>query len=187
MENKVMIETPEQVSNLLKALTGIDIYKHSREKDIIEHRALLCYMLHYKLDMGWTAIKRFIESNGKEYDHATAMHATKMYPIYKKEKLNYFIRLERQFIIKNVLEEDCFERLEVLEKQYKILEHEYLKALEKISGYNYDFSGYTKNETTYRKLSEGQKEIFDQRASIILKSFDWQDAKDDYEIINCET
>lgn len=187
MQNKVVIETPEQVSELLKALTGIDIYQQSRQRNIIEHRALLCHILRLKLDMRWESISRFIESKGKNYDHATAIHAVKMYPVYKKGRFNYFEKLESNFLVKDSTEYNYLSKVEVLEKQYKTLEKEYLKALEKIRCFDYDFSGYTKTELDYRKLNKNQKEIFDERAGIIIKSFDWVEVKDDYEIINCET
>ena len=37
-----ILETPEQVSELLITLTGIDIYKQTRQTEYVEHRALLC-------------------------------------------------------------------------------------------------------------------------------------------------
>ena len=51
--NTVMtiMETPEQVSELLIKLSGIDIYKQTRQTEYVEHRALLCHILRNKLDM----------------------------------------------------------------------------------------------------------------------------------------
>lgn len=80
-----ILETPEEVSELLITLTGIDIYKQTRKTEYVEHRALLCHILRNKLDMRWVSISDFIKSKGKSFDHATAIHANKMYPIYYQQ------------------------------------------------------------------------------------------------------
>lgn len=55
------------------------------------------------------------------------------------------------------------------------------------SGIDWSSLELTENEIKYRLLTDGQRIIYDERASLILKSFDWVEVKDDYEIINCET
>ena len=40
-----ILETPEQVSDLLISLSGLDIYKQTRKAEYVEHRALLCHIL----------------------------------------------------------------------------------------------------------------------------------------------
>ena len=45
----------------------------------------------------------------------------------------------------------------------------------------------TQNEILYRKLDKKKMEIYDERADLVLKSFEWQKPKNDYEIINCST
>mgnify|MGYP000256485754 CR=1 FL=1 len=182
-----ILETPEQVSDLLITLTGIDIYKQTRKTEYVEHRALLCHILRNKLDMRWVSISDFIKSKGKSFDHATAIHAAKMYPIYKKSRFNYFENLESNFVIKNPSEYNHIPNIEILKKELKSLEKNYKKELEKNKKLKEQFSKYTTNEKNYRKLNKNQKEIFDERAGIIIKSFDWVEVKDDYEIINCET
>ena len=99
-----ILETPEQVSELLITLTGIDIYKQTRQTEYVEHRALLCHILRNKLDMRWVSISDFIKSKGKSFDHATAIHANKMYPLYKKDRFDYYDKLESNFIVKSQIE-----------------------------------------------------------------------------------
>ena len=45
----------------------------------------------------------------------------------------------------------------------------------------------TKNETAYRKLSDDDKKVYDQRAELVLKSFEWkrkdEQRKEVYDII----
>jgi len=181
-----IIETPEEVSELLIALSGMDIYKQTRETEYVEHRALLCHLLRNKLDMRWVSISDFIKSKGKSYDHATAIHANKMYPIYKQSRFDYYDKLESNFIIKSQIEYSQISKLEVIQKKYDTLEKDYFKAIKKISTLTKE-SGFTYNEKKYRGLEEEQKEMYDERAALVLKSFEWKQNNSEYEIINCAT
>ena len=183
-----IIETPEQVSELLISLTGLDIYKQTRETEYVEHRALLCHLLRNKLDMRWVSISDFIISKGKSYDHATAIHANKMYPIYKHSNFDYYDKLESSFIIKSQIEYSQISKLEVIQKNYKTLEKNYFIATEKIKEYKLKSKiGLTKNEINYRQLDKEQRAMYDERAALVLKSFEWKQNNSEYEIINCAT
>ena len=177
-----ILETPEQVSELLITLTGIDIYKQTRKTEYVEHRALLCHILRNKLDMRWVSISDFIKSKGKSFDHATAIHANKMYPIYKQSRFDYYDKLESNFIVKSQIEYSQISKLEVIQKKYETLEKDYFKAIEKLNKFD---GGYTKNEKKYRTLEEEQKTMYDERAALVLKSFEWKQNNSEYEIINC--
>ena len=76
--------TPLEIGDKIKRLSGIDLYKNTRKRDFVEHRALLCYILRDKLQMRWTFIASFFISQGKHMDHANCMHLVKMYPIYRQ-------------------------------------------------------------------------------------------------------
>ena len=188
--NTVMtiMETPEQVSDLLIKLSGIDIYKQTRKTEYVEHRALLCHILRNKLDMRWVSISDFIKSKGKSFDHATAIHANKMYPIYKHSRFDYYDKLESSFIIKSQIEYSQISKLEVIQKNYKTLEKNYFIATEKIKEYKLKSKiGLTKNEINYRQLDKEQRAMYDERAALVLKSFEWKQNNSEYEIINCAT
>jgi len=188
--NTVMtiMETPEQVSELLIKLSGIDIYKQTRQTEYVEHRALLCHILRNKLDMRWVSISDFIKSKGKSFDHATAIHANKMYPIYKHSRFDYYDKLESSFIIKSQIEYSQISKLEVIQKNYKTLEKNYFIATEKIKEYKLKSKiGLTKNEINYRQLDKEQRAMYDERAALVLKSFEWKQNNSEYEIINCAT
>ena len=184
--NTILLETPEEVSDLLIKLSGIDIYKQTRKNEYVEHRALLCYILRNKLDMRWHSISDFIKSKGKSYDHATAIYSNKMYTIYKQSNFDYYDKLESQFIVRSQLQYSQLSRLEIIEKKHQALEKDYFKAIEKLNKLTKE-SSLTHNEKKYRNLEEDQKTMYDERAALVLRSFEWKQNNSEYEIINCAT
>ena len=186
LAEQTLLETPDEVSNLLKSLSGIDVFQQTRKRHVIEHRSLLCYILRTKLDMRWESIKKFIESKGKPYDHATAIHAVKMYSVYKKDNKK-LLELESHFIVRNRIEYNQISAMEVMQKKHIRLEKDYFKSLEKIDSYkkSSDSLGLTQNEKTYRTLSRKEKESYDERASLVLKSFKWKARNEKAELITC--
>jgi len=74
----------QQTARTLKLLTDIDVFKNSRKKEFVEIRSLLVYILRNVEDMTYETIKEFFNTNGKEYDHATALHAYNNYEMYCK-------------------------------------------------------------------------------------------------------
>ena len=186
LAQQTLLETPDEVSNLLKSLSGIDVFEQTRKRHVIEHRSLLCYILRTKLDMRWESIKKFIESKGKPYDHATAIHAVKMYSVYKKDNKK-LLELESHFIVRDRIEYNQISAMEVMQKKHIALEKDYFKSLEKIDSYkkSSDSLGLTQNEKTYRTLSRKEKESYDERASLVLKSFKWKARNEEAEVITC--
>ena len=74
------------------------------------------------------------------------------------------------------------------ETQYKELKEKYNMSLDIIQEFKRkerESDGLTQAEKDYRKLEPNQQEIYNQRVKPILKSFTWQKAKDNYEVINC--
>ena len=186
LAQQTLLETPDEVSNLLKSLSGIDVFEQTRKRHVIEHRSLLCYILRTKLDMRWESIKKFIESKGKPYDHATAIHAVKMYSVYKKDNKK-LLELESHFIVRDRIEYNQISAMEVMQQKHIALEKDYFKSLEKIDSYkkSSDSLGLTQNEKTYRTLSRKEKESYDERASLVLKSFKWKARNEEAEVITC--
>lgn len=207
-----IITNPIDLLYLLKALTGIEIFKKIRTRDVIEHRSFFCYLLNKKFEMGPTAISRWIKANTqlKNYDHSTAIYAVKKFKDYKKQKKEYFTDLEEYFEVEPDQEFKDLPKLQRLYMQqenltkklhrafYKIkkLEEERLsvnrskeevkQAKKKLNNLKENLlNGYTENELNYRKLSDEQKKVFDDRVSLILKSFNWKTSSNEYEIIYC--
>ena len=186
LAEQTLLETPDEVSNLLKSLSGVDVFEQTRKRHVIEHRSLLCYILRTKLEMRWESIKKFMESKGKPYDHATAIHAVKMYSIYKKDNKK-LLELESHFIVKDRIEYNQISAMEVMQKKHLALEKDYFKSLEKIDSYkkSSDSLDLTQNEKTYRTLTRKQKETYDERTTLILKSFKWKARNEEAEVISC--
>lgn len=202
-KNKIevpLLKTPKEISDLLIEISGVDIFKKSRVRNIVEHRAFFCYLLNEKFELGPSAISAFIRTQPKlkTYDHATVIHALKKFKIYKTYREEYFNILEGYFEISPDADYKELPKLERLLNQYKEIKLKYNNASKKIKRYEEklnDFnelkrkikSGFTKNEILYRDLNEAQMKIYDERAALILKSFNWQKPKNEYEIINCAT
>lgn len=207
-----IITNPLDLLYLLKALTGIEIFKKIRTRDVIEHRSFFCYLLKKKFEMGPTAISMWVKQNTQltSYDHSTAIYAIKKFKDYKNQKNEYFTDLEEYFEVEPDQEFKDLPKLQRLYMQqenltkklhrafYKIkkLEEERLsvnrskeeveQAKKKLNNLKENLlNGYTENELNYRKLSDEQKKVFDDRVSLILKSFNWKTPSNEYEIIYC--
>tara|TARA_R110002167_G_scaffold142792_3_gene331676 strand:+ start:1603 stop:2079 length:477 start_codon:yes stop_codon:yes gene_type:complete len=118
--------TPIQIANKVKEDAGIDIYQNRRDAEYVEYRALLCFILRDKLQMRWTYIASFFESQGKHMDHSNAMHLFKMYPIYKKSNKK-LARIEKKFYFTPNVPFDEINKIDYLEKKYIRLETEHLE------------------------------------------------------------
>ena len=104
--------------------------------------------------------------------------------MYKQARVEYYDKRESNFIVKSQIEYSQISKIEILQKKYATLEKDYFKAIEKLNQFN---GGYTKNEMKYRSLEEEQKTMYDERAALVLKSFEWKQNNSEYEIINCAT
>ena len=123
--------TPQEIGNKVKEMSGIDIYKNTRQNDYVEHRALMCYLMRDKLYMRWTHITRFFNSQGKKMHHSTAIHLLKMYPIYKKYNPD-LAAIEDCFLFVSEPPHDSIDEVSYLEKKYAKLEKEHLELREQI-------------------------------------------------------
>tara|TARA_Y100000385_G_C12817133_1_gene518724 strand:+ start:72 stop:686 length:615 start_codon:yes stop_codon:yes gene_type:complete len=193
-----ILKTPKEISDLLISITGVNIFEKTRVRNIIEHRAFFCHLLKNKFDLGPSAISAFIRTQPKlkTYDHATVIHALKMFKVYKTYRVEYFDTLESYFEISPDADYKELPKLERLLNQYKEIKNKYNNASRKIKRYEEKLedlkelkrkvkSGFTKNEILYRDLDKKQMQVYDERAALVLKSFDWQKPKNEYEVINC--
>jgi len=65
-------------------ISGIDVFKNSRKREYVEMRSLLTFMLRHHCNMKFTEIRDFYESNGKNYDHATAIYSLKAFEVHRR-------------------------------------------------------------------------------------------------------
>lgn len=65
-------------------ISGLDVFDNTRKKEYIQMRSLLTFMLRHHCNMKFTEIRDFYESNGKNYDHATAIHSLRSFETNRK-------------------------------------------------------------------------------------------------------
>ena len=69
-------------------ISGIDVFKNSRQRKYVEMRSLLTFMLRNHCDMTFHDIRDFYISNGKNYNHATAIHSLKAFEMHRRYNHN---------------------------------------------------------------------------------------------------
>tara|TARA_R110000737_G_scaffold336411_1_gene355861 strand:+ start:31 stop:498 length:468 start_codon:yes stop_codon:yes gene_type:complete len=116
--------------------------------------------LYYKIALKDTRASMNVIGKIVGKSHATVIHT----------RNNVFPLIENDIFYMNIFREYFGEELE--KEAIRVVDNEIL----------------TSNEKTYRGLSEEDKRIYDERASLVLKSFEWK-RKDDnrkevFEIIN---
>lgn len=155
---------PLEISEKIKELSEIDIYKETRKTEYVEYRALLCFILRTKLSMRWLSISLFFESQGKSMNHANAIHLVKMYPIYKttNPKLG---EIENMFLFKSGMDYDEIDKVHYLTNKLMNTEKKYNILLEQL-----------KNPLIKLMLDvpkEKQYEVED-RLNLLKKSWEWK-------------
>jgi len=73
-----------KVSNFIKQSTGVDVFENRRTRKHTEARSLLNYILRNNYSMTLYEIRDYYISNGKSYDHATALFSIKNFQTYKR-------------------------------------------------------------------------------------------------------
>ena len=113
-----------EVGNAVVNMSNKDIFRNTRQRDYVELRALVCYVLREKLRMGWTDISRYFVSQGKKMDHATAIHLHKKYPEYKQYN-KFLSNIEGSFIFNIGDKNNEAERINYLENKCKDITEKY--------------------------------------------------------------
>ena len=81
------------VQELIKKITGVDIFQETRKQEVVEYRAVANLFLNKILGYSLMDIVRWYQSNGKNSHHATIIFSINNYDIYKK----YNKDLEKMF------------------------------------------------------------------------------------------
>ena len=81
------------VQELIKQISGVDIFQETRKQEVVEYRALANLFLNKILGCSLMDIVRWYQSNGKNSHHATIIFSINNYDIYKK----YNKDLEKMF------------------------------------------------------------------------------------------
>jgi len=156
--------TPEEIGNKVLELSGVNIFKNTRKRNYVEHRALLCYLLREKLLMRWTYISKFFESQGKTMTHATAIYLVKNYHIFKKSNKS-LDEIENIFVFKSQLNYDEIDKIHYLENKCMNCEKKYNELLKKLD------HPLIKE---FSELPEDQAEDVKEKLTILKKSWEWK-------------
>lgn len=73
-----------KIAKYIKEISNINPFKNTRKRKHIEIRSLLTFMLRHHCGMKFKEIKDFYKSNGKNYDHATAIYSLKAYEMHRR-------------------------------------------------------------------------------------------------------
>ena len=141
------MENTERLKEIVKYVSknvGVDVSKKSRDREVIYGRAL-----YYKI-----ALKDVVTSLKNIGDIVGTNHAT---VIHSRDKVFHHIESDNFYM--NIYR--CYFGLSAhdnLESSFRSVENEVL----------------TTNEKAYRELSEEDRKVYDDRALLVLKSFEWK-------------
>ena len=150
--------------------TTEDITSKSREQAISDARAIYCKLAREHTNFSFKAIGESLNRN-----HATVIHAINN--VFPTAVLNNRSCKRAYNKYNNITEGVNEEGVNLIAKlSYRIKELE-------------DAKGLTINEELYRGLSIEDKKVYDERANLVLKSFEWKaresNRKEVFQIINC--
>jgi hypothetical protein len=74
----------KRLADTVCRLTGVNVFENSRKREIVEARGLLNWIYRRVCGLTYNAITRIYKSQGKNYDHTTALHSIKNYEMYEK-------------------------------------------------------------------------------------------------------
>ena len=77
-----------EIARELEELSGLSPFRHTRQRAYIDVRATLTFLLYNNLNFTLAELSRFYKSNGKPYDHATALHSLKNFETYRRYNSN---------------------------------------------------------------------------------------------------
>jgi len=127
MKNKEI----KDIVQLLKDLSGVDIFEESRSRKHTEPRSLFNFILRNHYNFTLYDIKDFYKSMGKSYDHATALHSLKNFEVYRK----YNKKLDEWFdIFKQRYTDDELKRLkrETIKHKIDYISDDYVNRIYRI-------------------------------------------------------
>ena len=150
--------------------TTEDITSKSREQAVTDARAIYFKLAREHTNFSFKAIGQSLNKN-----HATVIHAVKK--VFPAAALNNRSckRAYNKYnnIVEGVVDADVNLIAELKDR---------IKELE-------DSKRFTLNEQLYRSLGSDDKKVYDERANLVLKSFEWKkreaNRKEDFEVVNC--
>jgi chromosomal replication initiation ATPase DnaA len=101
--NKIALKDADYIANMVKLVTGLDIFNNTRKRDHIEARSLFYVILREDYGATYLWIKDYMEGKGKSCDHSTVIHSVNQYEIYKL--YSKYLEDWRQMILSRIVQE----------------------------------------------------------------------------------
>lgn len=89
------IKQADIIADQIKELSGLDIYKNTRQREYVEARSLLIFLMYNTLNFRLSEIEQFFVSRGKHYNHATVLYALKNFNSYRQFNKNITLWLNK--------------------------------------------------------------------------------------------
>ena len=89
------IQQADIIADQIKELSGLDIYKNTRQREYVEARSLLIFLMYNTLNFRLSQIEQFFVSRGKHYNHATVLYALKNFNSYRQFNKNITLWLNK--------------------------------------------------------------------------------------------
>ena len=166
----------KRIKDYVDKCAGYDISSKLRDTEIVKFRTLYFKLAKQTTHWSLSKIGKIVNR-----DHATVLYAKNnlFSEISKDKKMIKLYRYYKKVILKHqeneIYEDEC----------YNTLEEKYNKSLieNKILIEMLEIEGLTRNEIKYRKLDFNEKETYDERAALVLKSFKWKTRNEQAEVI----
>jgi hypothetical protein len=171
-----------RIKEYLDKKAGYDISVRSRNSENVNYRTLYFKLATETTTKSSTAIGKIVDR-----DHATVLHARgKLF----NELMTFSKFREIYFEYKKDILGHEYTREYKNEIQFNDLQNKYNNSLVTINDYilkegNSTF--LTPIEKQFRNLNKKDKITYNERASLVLKSFEWKNRKrnEEFEVINC--
>ena len=150
--------------------TTEDITSKSREQAVTDARAIYFKLVREHTNFSFKAIGESLNKN-----HATVIHAVKnVFPAAVVNNRSCKRAYNKFNNIANGISEKEVNLINDLKLEIRRLKTE---------------KQFTINEQLYRELNSEDKKVYDERANLVLKSFEWKkreaNRKEDFEVVNC--
>ena len=176
---KIEINKLKKIKKYIDSKAGYDISTKYRGEEVVWFRTVF-----FKLALETT--KSTLVQIGKEVkrDHSTVLHA-------RKNLFDEVLKIDRYLDI-YIEYKETFLKLKICNEQrdsikIKKLTEAYNNSIFIINNLKNKISKnstLTENEKKYRLLDQSQKEIYDKRVDLILKSFEWKKYNSTFEKIH---
>jgi hypothetical protein len=159
----------KKIKEWLDAVAGFDIGSRCREDIHVDFRSLF-----FMLALDTTYENLGVIGSVVNRSHAAVIHSRdNLFEQLRKNKR--FSKLFREYKRIGLDEGGSVdltteEQLDLLQKEHYEAQHK-IAVLEKLVG---EKAFLTKNEIKYRELTPKQQEIYNERADLVLKSFNWK-------------